>query len=50
VKTSNIILLGKLSTYLDLPESAWEIAIKRSVKEKFVAINIEAFQKGRAIK
>jgi len=50
VKTSNIILLGTLSTYLDLPESAWETAIKRSVKEKFIAVNIEAFQIGRAIK
>ena len=47
VKTANIILLGAISTYLDLPESAWETAIKQSVKEKFVAINIKAFQKGR---
>jgi indolepyruvate ferredoxin oxidoreductase beta subunit len=49
VKTANIILLGTLSTYLDLPESAWETAIQRSVKEKHVAVNIEAFQKGRAV-
>ena len=47
VKTANIILLGAISTYLDLPESAWKTAIKRSIKEKFVAVNIEAFQKGR---
>ena len=50
VKTSNIILLGTLSTYLDLPESTWETAIRRSVKEKFIDVNIEAFQKGRAVK
>ena len=50
VKTANIILLGTISTYLDLPESAWEIAIKRSVKEKHIAVNLEAFQKGRAVK
>ena len=50
VKTSNIVVLGTLSTYLDLPESAWESAIKRSVKEKFIDINIKAFQKGREIK
>jgi len=49
VKTANIILLGTISTYLDLPESAWETAIRQSVKEKFVAINIEAFQKGRSV-
>jgi indolepyruvate ferredoxin oxidoreductase beta subunit len=49
IKTTNVILLGTLSTYLDLPESAWETAIRRSVKEKFAAINLAAFQKGRAV-
>ena len=49
VKTANIVVLGALSAYLDLPESAWESALKRSVKEKHVAINIKAFQKGRAV-
>ena len=48
IKTANIVLLGALSVYLDLPEDAWKTAIKRSVKEKFVAVNLEAFQKGRA--
>lgn len=47
VKTANIILLGALSVFLDLPESAWETAIKRCVKEKIAAINIEAFHVGR---
>jgi len=50
VKTANIILLGTLSTYLDLPESAWETAIKRSVQEKFIPVNLEAFRKGQAVK
>ena len=49
VKTANIVLLGAISNYLDLPANAWETAIRRSVKEKFVAVNIEAFQKGRAV-
>ena len=47
VKTANIVLLGAISTYLDLPLNAWETAIRQCVKEKFAAINIEAFQKGR---
>ena len=47
VKAANILLLGTLSTFLDLPESAWETAIQRSVKEQHVAVNIEAFRKGR---
>ena len=49
IKTANIVLLGALSAYLDLPEAAWETAIRRSVKEQFAAINIAAFQKGRAV-
>ena len=47
VKTANVVLLGAVSTFLDLPESAWETAIKWSVKEKYAAVNIEAFRKGR---
>ena len=49
-KVANIVLLGALSNYLDLPENAWEIAIRRCVKEKFAAINVEAFKKGREFK
>ena len=49
VKTANMIILGTISTHLDLPEIAWETAIKRSIKEEFVDINIEAFQMGRSI-
>jgi len=48
VKTANIVLLGAISTFLDLPVDAWETAIRKCVKEKFAAINIEAFHKGRA--
>jgi len=47
VRTANLVLLGKLSTYLDLPESAWESAIKRSVKKEHATVNLKAFQKGR---
>ena len=48
VKTANIILLGAISIYLDLPVNAWETAIRRSVKEQFIDVNVEAFRKGRA--
>lgn len=46
-KTANTILLGAMSTRLDLPESAWTEAIQRSIKENFVDVNIRAFQRGR---
>ncbi|MDR1962967.1 MAG: indolepyruvate oxidoreductase subunit beta [Planctomycetaceae bacterium] len=46
-KAANTILLGAMSTRLDLPETSWIEAIRRSVKEQFCDINIKAFQKGR---
>ena len=49
VKTANIVLLGAISNYLDLPADAWEAAIRRSVKEKLIVVNMEAFQCGRAV-
>ena len=47
VKAVNIVLIGRLSRHFDLPESAWEDAIRRCVPEKFVNINLEAFRLGR---
>ena len=49
VRTANIILLGAISTYLDLPVDAWETAIRKCVKEKFIDINIDAFHKSRTV-
>jgi indolepyruvate ferredoxin oxidoreductase beta subunit len=49
VKTANIILLGAMSNQLDLPDDAWITAIRQSVKEKFIDINLKAFQKGKEI-
>ena len=46
-KTANTLLLGAMSSQLSLPEQAWHEAIRKSVKEKFVDINIAAFQAGR---
>lgn len=46
-KASNVLLLGAMSTQLDLPEDAWETAIRTSVKPKFVDLNLRAFEAGR---
>ncbi|MDR0705780.1 MAG: indolepyruvate oxidoreductase subunit beta [Planctomycetaceae bacterium] len=46
-KAANTILLGAMSTRLDLPETAWMEAIRQSVKKQFIDINIAAFQKGK---
>ena len=46
-RAANTILLGAMSTRLDLPVKAWEAAIRRCVKEKFVDVNLKAFRTGR---
>ena len=48
-KAANTILLGAMSTQLDLPLDAWENAIRKSVKEKFVELNLQAFHLGRSL-
>ena len=46
-RAANTILLGAMSTRLDLPVEAWQDAIGRCVKEKFVEMNLQAFKIGR---
>ena len=46
-RAANTILLGAMSTRLDLPVEAWENAIRQCVKEKYVEINLKAFKIGR---
>ena len=46
-KAVNLVLMGRLSRYFDLPEEAWQQAITNSVPEKFLALNREAFHLGR---
>jgi len=47
LKAANTILLGAMSVHLDLPAEAWHAAIQKSVKEKFVGVNLRAFDEGR---
>lgn len=46
VRTVNIILLGALSKFLDFKKQSWEEAIRDNVKERFVDLNITAFNRG----
>ncbi|MDR0870311.1 MAG: 2-oxoacid:acceptor oxidoreductase family protein, partial [Planctomycetaceae bacterium] len=48
-KAANTLLLGAMSAALKLPEEAWYDAVRKSVKPKFVDVNIQAFRKGRAL-
>ena len=46
-KAVNIVLMGRLSKYMDIPEEKWIDAIKKSVAPKFVDMNLKAFALGR---
>ena len=45
-RTSNVIVVGVLSTGLNLPREAWVEAIRQSVKPKFLEANLKAFEAG----
>lgn len=45
----NVIFLGILSKYLDIPASTYEEVLKESLKPKLVDINLKAFHEGRAL-
>ena len=49
VKVVNILLLGALSSLLDVSLSIWEEVISKYVPEKFREINLRAFQAGREL-
>ena len=47
-KAVNLVLMGRLSKYFDIPEEKWLAAIEQSVPAKFVEMNKKAFSLGRA--
>ncbi len=47
-KAVNIVLMGRLSRYFDIPEETWKEAIRACVPAKFVELNLKAFDLGRA--
>ena len=46
-KSVNIVLMGRLSRYMDFPEEAWLSAIEKLVKPQFLEMNKKAFKLGR---
>ena len=46
-KAVNVVLMGLLSTVLDLPEGSWEDALALCLKPALLPMNLAAFQKGR---
>lgn len=47
VKAVNLVLMGRLSHYFDLPEEAWMDALEANVPPKFVELNKKAFALGK---
>ena len=47
VKAVNIVLLGRLSHYFDLPEEAWMASLEANVPAKFLEMNKKAFALGK---
>jgi|UniRef100_A0A7C6A9M2 indolepyruvate ferredoxin oxidoreductase beta subunit len=45
-RVSNMIMLGALSNFLDFTPNTYHRAIRENVKERFVDINIKAFELG----
>ena len=48
-RVANVVLLGAMSTALDLPAECWEEAIAQCVKPKFREINMRAFEEGKRL-
>jgi len=48
-RCANVVLLGLLSTYLQLAPESWQKALKKRFPEKYLALNQRAFEAGRGI-
>ena len=48
VKAVNIVLLGRLSHYFDIPEDAWQQSLAACVPKKFLELNRKAFELGKS--
>ena len=46
-KAVNIVLMGRLSHYFDMPEEAWIRVIEANVPAKFLEMNKKAFELGK---
>ena len=46
VKSVNIVLMGRVAKYMDIPYEKWISAIRSIVKPEFADINVKAFELG----
>ncbi|MDP2873532.1 MAG: indolepyruvate oxidoreductase subunit beta [Bacillota bacterium] len=48
-RVANVVCLGALSVFTDQPADIWEQVIAAAVPARTVALNLEAFRRGRAV-
>jgi indolepyruvate ferredoxin oxidoreductase beta subunit len=48
VRTVNSVMVGAASRELNVPEETWKAVISRRLPERFVSVNLKAFELGRA--
>lgn len=48
-KVTNVIMLGVLSTMMDIPEETWLDVVREAVPPKVVDVNVAAFERGRQL-
>ena len=46
-KAVNIVLMGRLSHYFDLPDESWQKSLEAMVPPKFLELNKKAFGLGK---
>lgn len=46
-KSTNVVLMGTLSRYMDFPEQVWQAALEARVPAKFLKVNRRAFALGQ---
>ena len=46
-RVNNVVMLGAMSALLDVPEGTWRDAIAARVPERYVELNLRAFDAGR---
>ena len=47
VRVNNVVMLGALSVFLDVPEEIWLRVISKRVPQEYIGLNRTAFGKGR---
>ena len=46
IKTANVVLLGAVSSLMDIDQIIWQNVIKKSFPNKLIKMNLDAFQMG----